>query len=123
MSSFLKVGAGLGLLLTSFSFMAAGLPQQGGGSVTTPCGHTYTYNSSNVGVISTSSNGQTTSTVYVDGQAVLTETCPSSGGTTTAGNGPGGTTQPPRKTPPTRPTPPTPPNRSGLLQYLPSFNQ
>lgn len=110
-----KMFLGIGCLLAGPGLLATGLPPQPSGTVVTACGHTYTYDSNNVGVVNTSSNGTTTSTVYVDGKPVLTETCPSGGGDNSAGNGPGGPT-PPRRT---RPTPPKPPGRNTLEQYFP----
>ena len=72
-------------LAASFSSASAAEPTkvtQNGcqSTVTTGCGNTYTYNSCNVSVQSSSNNGQTTSTVIVDGKKVLTETCSSAPG-------------------------------------------
>lgn len=121
---FPKIAAGVGLIFTSFGPVdKVPTPPAFSGTVVTACGNTYTYSSDNVGVVNTSANGQTTSTVYVDGKAVLTETCPSGGGNNSAGNGPGGST-PPRPTPPTRPTiptrptPPRGPNQNSFLDEM-----
>lgn len=77
---------GFVILFTGMFAQAQTAVQIGNGksTVTTTCGNTYEINSTNVRVSSSSTNGETQVTIYVDGSVYLRESCQSGSGEVTS---------------------------------------